>query len=279
MPEVPIGPPPPRLDDLDLDARRALAGSLRSLAADLGKLSGGAGFCEDRGYGWSLESEKGYRENIEAEFERNPILKRLMHDSGVLLASGATIGDRPVALAEVWTARAALSGEWRFEWNTGEDLAETRHEITLGPVDVFVRADTLATTTGGRPFSSSEHRFAYEAFAETATWIANTQGIGDVHWAFSAVFYRLHRYHFTCDACTAPTGSIGFAAANTRLDSTSPFGPPASRAIDAETAARAQAALLANDFRVLHEIDPALVPAYQPTFDRVFCETHHTRSG
>lgn len=69
------------------------------------QISKGAGFCEDRGMGWTMESEKAQsRDLIEEAFAAFPELRTMMPDHAAKIAEGALLGD--VMSDEVSRARA-----------------------------------------------------------------------------------------------------------------------------------------------------------------------------
>lgn len=267
-----------REDITSLEARRKLATMLDWIGDVLDEIDRGAGFCEDRGFGWGYTQERDL--GSDAVFTRLrewPILRRLLpslrhlrHQTEPVIATQFGARD------EVRIACDALYGNTEFTTRHGTDWEETILTVRLDPDVIVVAERTVADDTYGRPFQASEDRLNYPDLIYTnPTWKMLLDRFQEsVFRRLISLAGRRWKAGVPCDRCGMLVHRHELPGDGLELHHWSCWGEDAPTPIDINTRAAMRDAMPVQDLPAIRTLNPRWARGYCEACDAAYSRRH-----
>lgn len=263
------------LSELTSDQRQRLRAELEYVSDVFARVDRGAGFCEDRGFGWTAAMERaGGTDRVFESLRAWPILRRLLprlrhfrHEKEPLFGVYALPHD------DVIVAKLLLTNTRSFSGHFGEDWGQRSIQVRFEPDAIRVTEESLATTTGGQPLDSSESTADYTETRSGAFWMGLASKLDRDTWnRAAALASRMGTAVFPCDRCGRAARTLSIAG--TVLTCAGPFAPPASYEVTPAEIAALREALAAQDMPAVRRINPLWAKGYHVADDANYCASH-----
>jgi len=267
-----------REDLTSLEARRKLAGTIDWIGSVLRDIDRGAGFCEDRGFGWGYPQERELgTDDVFARLREWPILRRLLpslrafrHKTEPVIATQSGASD------DARIACDTLYGNTEFTTRYGTDWEETILTVRLAPDAIVIAERSVADDTYGRPFSASEDRLNYSDFTYTnAIWNALLDRLPeDTFRRLRAFAEKRWKVAVLCDQCGDYVHRYELPGDGLELHHRSCWGDDTTTPIDPATRAALRDAMPVQDLPAIASLNPRWAHGYCVTCDAAYCRKH-----
>lgn len=277
------------LPDLTPDERAVLLRELDFIAAVFARIEDGAGFCEDRGFGWTAEMERAEgTDRIVEALRAWPILRRLLPSlRHVRHEREPFFGFHAVQTDDLRVARLVLTNTRHFGGHFGESWGEHSVQVRFGPDAISVREESLATHTSGEPFHAAEETADYSEPGDGPFWTGLAKKLPpETRSRATALARRFGRAVFPCDRCGRPSQTfglrggdsfpqaVGIATSGTVLTYDGPAAARATADVTPEVAAKLREAFAAQDMPAIRRLNPDWATGYCETCDANYCRSH-----
>jgi hypothetical protein len=258
--------------------RLQLFKELEHIGSILQRIDRGAGFCEDRGFGWTWEMEKA--EGTDGLFEKLrawPILRRLLPNLRHLRHEPKpVIGYSHVPHDDISTAKSLVCNDKSFTGRFGEGWNERTINVTLETHAIRVCERTVASDVGDRPFDFSESAFDYsEAGSERFRQAISKKLDGETCRGVIALAAKMNVAIVPCDLCGHTSQALQLNGLSLVCDS--PFSEPSRDPITLETLAILRDALAAQDLPAIRRLKKEWTEGYCEKCDASYCKKHLER--
>lgn len=261
--------------DLTPAERDLLLRELDFIAAVFARIESGAGFCEDRGFGWTAEMERAEgTDRIVEALRAWPVLRRLLPGIRHIRHEATPFfGFHAVQSDDLRVARLVLTNTRHFGGHFGESWGEHSVQVRFGPDAISVREESLATHTSGEPFHAAEETADYSEPGDGPFWTGLAKKLPpETRSRAAALARRFGRAVFPCDRCGRPSQTFSISGTVLTYD-----GPAAARAtadVTPEVAGRLREAFAAHDMPAIRRLNPDWATGYCETCDANYCRSH-----
>ncbi|MDB5386266.1 MAG: hypothetical protein JWM11_1912 [Planctomycetaceae bacterium] len=263
------------LNELSSEDRQRLLSELDYMAQVFSVIDRGAGFCEDRGFGWTAEMERAEgTDRIFARLREWPILRRLMPRIRHLRhETSPVIGTNSTPMDDVLVAQLLLRNTRSFSGRYGEGWGERSVQVSLEPDAIQVNEETFATALNGQPFDESEYSADYSINRDNSFWRGLREKLDAETWRqASALAGRMGQAIFPCDQCGQVSQTLSLAG--TVLIYDGPVSAPASLETAPEIRSALRQAMAELDMLAIRAIDPKWTEGYNAASDASYCQKH-----
>ena len=263
------------IPDLTAAERLQLDKELGQIGAILSRIGEGAGFCEDRGFGWTSDMESAEGSDVLfGILNSRPLLRRLLPSLRHLRhEANPVIGCSTAPQDEVAVAKLLLSGTHSFSNRFGEGWDKRAITVTLEPESIHVVERTTAGGVGDQPFDSSETFIDYSEFAtdKSRQLLLNKLGEAKYHLACSLA-ERMTQARVPCDLCGRTSQT--FLLSGLLLSYDSPFSASGSDPVTVEQLAALRDALASHDLPAVRLLKREWTEGYCAKCDASYCKKH-----
>ena len=263
------------LPDLTADDRRRLRAELVSIAGVLKQLDRGAGFCEDRGFGWTAGMERAEGTGrVFASLRAWPILRRLLPPLRHFRhQTDPVIGVTPAPHDDVAAAHLLVDNTRTFRGRYGEGWDERTIEVTFEPDAIRVFERTVAGGIGDQPFDSAAATADYAESRSGPFWADLRKKLSEEDYRPADLLAeRMARVVIPCDRCGRPAQT--FAIAGSGLTYAGPFAAPARAETDPATRAALREAFAAGDLPAICRLNATWAEGFCAACDASYCTEH-----
>ncbi len=267
-----------REDITSYEARQKLAATLDWMNSVLAEIDRGAGFCEDRGFGWGYPQERDLgSDTIFARLREWPILRRMLPSLRHLRhQTEPVIATQSGAREELRIARDALYGNTEFRTRYGTDWEETILTVHLNPDAIVIAERSVADDTYGRPFSASEDRLAYSELIYTnATFKTLLSRFPEPEFRrLIALAERRWKAAVPCDRCGGLVHRYELPGDGLVLHHWSCWDDDPPTQIDPTTRAALRDAMPVQDLPTIFALNTGWARGYCVACDAAYCREH-----